>query len=401
MAAKPLPDALAREALEAWERHGRSPTKVAKEFGIALGTVEHRLRVAKLRGMTTATQQREATHGHAPEHDLHHSVPEPFVVRGYSSYYNKDGVLAGQWVKTKLDDSKFEAAVREWIKSLVSEVDGISPLTMPPAHVLDDLLTVYPLGDPHIGMYAWSEETGNDFDLDIARRQLFGAIDRLVSAAPASSTAIILPVGDVFHADNQTNVTPGHKHQLDVDTRYVKVLSVGIASFRHIILRALEKHQKVMVRFVGGNHDPHSIWALAMTIEAYFSNEPRVTVDLSPAAFWFYRFGSVLIGSTHGDKTKTEALLGVMATDRAKDWGETKYRYWYTGHIHNSTVKELPGVVCESFRTLAARDAYAAGAGYRAGRDMLAIVHHRDYGEIERHRCDIGMLTSPSIASNV
>jgi hypothetical protein len=241
-------------------------------------------------------------------------------------------------------------------------------------------------------MYAWQAETGDDFDLDIAKRQLFAAIDRLVTTAPASGVAIILPVGDVFHADNQTNQTPGHKHQLDVDTRYVKVLSVGIAAFRHIILRALEKHLKVIVRFVGGNHDPHSIWALAMTIEAYFSNEPRVTVDLSPAAFWFYRFGSVLIGSTHGDKIKTEALLGVMATDRAKDWGETKYRYWYTGHIHNQTVKELPGVVCESFRTLAARDAYAAGAGYRAGRDMLAIVHHRNHGEIERHRCDIGMI---------
>jgi hypothetical protein len=81
-----------------------------------------------------------------------------------------------------------------------------------------------------------------------------------------------------------------------------------------------------------------------------------------------------------------------MAADRAEDWGQTKHRYWYTGHVHNQTVTELPGVVCESFRTLAARDAWASGAGYRAGRDMRAIVLDREHGEVERHRVDVGML---------
>jgi hypothetical protein len=219
-----------------------------------------------------------------------------------------------------------------------------------------------------------------------------GAVDRLVSSAPPARAAIILPLGDVFHADDQSNQTPAHKHQLDVDSRYVKVLHVGIETFRHVILRALEKHEQVIVRFVPGNHDPHAIWVLAFTISAYFANEPRVTVDLSPSKFWFHRFGSVLIGATHGDTVKHEKLLGVMACDRPQDWGETKHRYWYTGHVHNTTVTELQGVRCESFRTLAAKDAYAAGHGYRAGRDMVAIVHHRDHGEVERHRCDVGMI---------
>lgn len=85
-----------------------------------------------------------------------------------------------------------------------------------------------------------------------------------------------------------------------------------------------------------------------------------------------------------------------MAADRPEDWGQTRHRYFYTGQIHNQTVTELPGLVCESFRTLAAKDAYAAGAGYRAGRDMRLIVHHRDHGEIERHRCDVGMIETPA-----
>jgi hypothetical protein len=48
--------------------------------------------------------------------------------------------------------------------------------------------------------------------------------------------------------------------------------------------------------------------------------------------------------------------------------------------------------VVEAFRTLAARDAWHAGQGYRAGRDMRLLVHHKDFGEVERHRCDIAML---------
>jgi len=262
----------------------------------------------------------------------------------------------------------------------------------PPKGTGNDLLNVIPMGDPHFGLYSWAAESGEDFDTDMARRLTLGAVDRLMASAPDADTCIILPLGDVFHANDQTNQTPAHRHQLDVDTRFVKVLQIGIETYRHAVIRALEKHPKVVVRFVAGNHDPQAIWALAFTISAFFADNPRVTVDLSPSMFWYYQHGKVLLGATHGDKVKHEHLLGVMATDKAVEWGATKHRYWYTGHVHSQHVREYPGVVCESFRTLAAKDAYAAGHGYRAGRDMLCITHHREHGEVERHRCDIGML---------
>jgi hypothetical protein len=315
------------------------------------------------------------------------------MARGHSTLYKQgqaEPVL--QWVKTRADDDAREQIIREFVQTLAEDCKGLSPVIRSPDNCHADLLAVYPLGDPHFGMYSWSKESGDDFDLNIAKRVTLAAVDRLVQAAPPAHTAILLPLGDVFHMDDQTNRTPAHHHQLDADGRFPKVLQVGIAAFRHAALRLLEKHQKVVIRFVGGNHDPHAIWALAYSIQAYFDNEPRVEVDISPAAHWFYRFGSVLIGATHGDKTKHPQLLGVMAVDRAKDWGETKHRYFYTGHVHNQVVTELPGLICESFRTLAAKDAYAAGYGYRAGRDMRCIVHHRDHGEVERHRCDIGMI---------
>lgn len=282
--------------------------------------------------------------------------------------------------------------MRQSIAAMCEDAKGLAPMVKAPKKAAKELLAVYPLGDPHFGMYAWARECGDDFDLDIAKRITTGAVDRLMTASPAADTGLILPLGDVFHMDDQTNQTPGHKNQLDADGRYVKVLQVGIQTFRHAVLRALEKHSKVIVRFVPGNHDPHAIWALAYSTAAFFSDEPRVTVDLTPAPFWYLQHGQVLIGSTHGDKTKPEQLPGIMAADQAVAWGATKHRYWYTGHIHSQTLYEFPGVTCESFRTLAPKDAYATRHGYRAGRDMYCIVHHVDHGEVERHRCDIGMI---------
>jgi len=373
-------------------RHGGNQVHAARELKIHRATFLGRIENAKLRGISSTIEKLETLHGWNPDADLTKPIPSPLVIRGTSTLYGDDGALKLQWVKTKLNDERVDELFRESLNVLSQSVKGLSKLTKPPTKCMDDLLAVYPLGDPHFGMYSWSKETGSDFDVEIARDHTLAAIDRLVMTAPAASTAIVLPLGDVFHADNQTNQTPGHKNQLDVDTRFVKVLGVGIQAFRHVILRALQKHNKVVVRFVAGNHDPHSIWALAFTISAYFDNEPRVTVDLSPSLFWYYRFFKVLIGSTHGDTVKPEQLLGIMATDKAEDWGATMYRYWYTGHIHTTNKKEFPGVVWESFRTTAPSDAWATGRGYRAGQDMLCIVHHREYGEVERHRCDIGMI---------
>jgi hypothetical protein len=368
--------------IDAVNKHG-SFRAAARALGVNFSSVYQAV---------AAVKKRAARKGYSPGEDARGQAPDGFSVKGKSILYDREGKIAAQWVKTSADAEAQERIMREMVAVLSDGVRGLAPLTQLPEQTYSDLLAVYPLGDPHVGMYAWAQEAGDDFDLDIARRLTLGAVDRLVSSAPPARAAIILPLGDVFHADDQSNQTPAHKHQLDVDSRYVKVLQVGIETFRHVILRALEKHEQVIVRFVQGNHDPHSVWSLAFTMAAYFSNEPRVTVDLSPSKFWFHRFGSVLIGATHGDTVKHDKLLGVMACDRPQDWGETKHRYWYTGHVHNTTVTELQGVRCESFRTLAAKDAYAAGHGYRAGRDMVAIVHHRDHGEVERHRCDVGMI---------
>lgn len=332
-----------------------------------------------------------AAQGYSPDHDMVHVVPEPYVVRGHSTLYDADGKPKLQWVKTRLDDNKLQEVIHNFVTTLSEDVKGLAPITPPPPVVTSDYLTVIPMGDPHFGLYSWQEDAGDNFDLEIAEKLTCGAIDRLIASSPNSQTALLLNLGDMFHADNQKNVT-NSGHQLDVDGRWAKVQRVGLKSIIYCLKRLLEKHENVIFRINKGNHDGHSSYALALMLSCYFDKEPRIKIDLSPAVSWYYSFGKVLIGSTHGDTIKGKDMLSIMAADKPEQWGQSKYRYWYVGHVHHKDVKEYHGGIVEYFRTLAARDAWHQGQGYRAGRDMCSIVIHKEYGEVERHTCDIGMI---------
>lgn len=369
------------ELMSAAEEHG-SYAKAAPHVGASAGNIGDAVRSVKAKA---------ARAGYAPGH-FEHGVAPGYAMGKVTVQRGADGTVERTWERQSPAQQDALAVMKTILSSMADEVRGLAPITPPPAHNDADLLAVYPMGDPHFGMYAWAEEAGEDFDLDTAERLTCGAIDRLVSSAPDAETAIILNLGDFYHADDSKNQTPGHSHPLDVDGRYAKVMRVGLRAMVYSIRRALEKHKRVVVRNVRGNHDGHASFALALALDAFFCNEPRVEVDMHAAAIWAFQFGKVMIASTHGDQCRMAALPGVMACDWPEMWGSTRFRYGMLGHVHHDEVKEFPGVKCESFRTLAARDAWHAGMGYRAGRDMRLIVMHKDFGEIERHRCDVAML---------
>lgn len=370
-----------REYLDAIEAHGTA-SKAARMLKVSHGTISNAIEALK---------RKAARLGHAPGH-FNDGVASGFLMGKVTVQRAADGSVERTWERQSPEQAAREELLREFAQSLGESVKGLAPVSKAPRHAANDLMCVYPWGDPHFGMYAWWQDAGADFDLDIAERLTNGAVDRLVASAPVGSVGMLLNLGDMFHADNQRNVT-NSGHQLDVDGRWAKVQQVGLRSMIHCIRRMLEKHSKVIVRINKGNHDGHSSYALSLMLSCYFHNEPRVAVDLSPGVCWYHQFGQVLIGSTHGDTIKGKDMGAVMAADMPKQWGTSSHRYWFVGHVHHKDVKEYPGVIVEYVRTLAARDAWHQGQGYRAGRDMQLVVFHQEHGEVERHRCDVGMLS--------
>jgi hypothetical protein len=336
-------------------------------------------------------KKKAARQGYAPDNDMIHPVPSTHFAKGVSTLYGEDGKVKAQWVKSQ----NYYDDMRETAEQIVASLN-IEPKapTQSAQHHVDDLLTVYPLGDPHIGMYAWAEETGADFDCDIAERDLRSAIWRLVGTAQPTYKALIVNLGDFFHADNQAGTTARSGNKLDVDTRKQRVMIIGVRIMTHLIDVALAKHTQITVINEVGNHDDESSYVLSLILSAHYKDEPRVDIDLSPATFHYYRFHKVLIGVTHGYQCKPDKLGQIMATDRAQDWGESEFRYWLVGHIHHTSKKEVPGCVIESFRTLATKDAWHSASGYRSGRDMVRITYHKDYGEVGREIVGIKEIAS-------
>lgn len=331
-----------------------------------------------------------ARRGWAPEHQMVNPVAPGYAVKGTSTLYGDDGSVRAQWVKTTADQQAQQEAIEAALAALVADLPRVAPRKASGLWSTD-LLTAYPIGDPHIGMYSWAAETGEDWDLELARKVHCSAMDALVQAAPATEQAIIVNLGDALHYDSMEAKTPRSGHMLDADGRYAKVIDVAVMTIRQCIESALAKHKFVHVVNVRGNHDETGAMWLARLLAIAYEREPRVTVDVTPSVFNYYRWGKVLIGMHHGHSCKPDKLPGVMAADRASDWGECSWRYWWQGHIHHESKKEYPGVSVESFNTLAAKDAYANDGGWRSGRTMQAIVLHREHGEVARSRVNSAM----------
>jgi hypothetical protein len=126
-------------------------------------------------------------------------------------------------------------------------------------------------------------------------------------------------------------------------------------------------------------------------LAAFFHANERVKVDCDQSKFFWWRFGKVFIGATHGDMVKPDRMPGVMAARRPEDWGATIYRYAMFGHVHHRSkfASEQDGVVCETFQVLAAKDAWHSSMGYHSGRSMVAITYHRNRGEVLRHTVSV------------
>lgn len=316
----------------------------------------------------------------------------PGVVRTAEDMGMNVNHLAHGWMKT--DDGSFffkapkfdeldQETVEEIIKGVFKfDIPRVPKINRGNDQLDGDLLTKYVLADVHVGMFAWAEEVGDDYDLKKAESLINETMDNLVDSTPKSKTAIILNLGDYFHANDQKNMTPGSGHILDMDSRFPKIATVGIRGIRYCIERALEKHEKVIYAAIPGNHDPDQTHWLTLTMMEAFRDNPRVEVRWNPRAWFQYTHGKNLLVAHHGDRTNFNRLAMAVPEHFAEEWGKTYWRFLDTGHIHHQKEHELGGLLLRSYRTIAAKDAYAYKSAYVAKRSLVAHTYHKTRGEI-------------------
>lgn len=375
------------EIIEAIEKTG-SMRKAAAALGLHKNTVQDAMKRLK---MTAALK------GYSPEHDLVHPIAPGQMLKGASTYYNKDGKPTAQWVKTSADSERQAAIQRAAFEAMAEELPRLAPAAGP-GFVNNDLATVYTLTDSHVGAMCWHKENLDplgDWDLGIAERTLTGCFEHMIKASPDSRVGVVAQLGDFGHQDGLSPVTPTSFHVLDSDSRFPKIVETMVRILRRVIAMALAKHEHVVVLLAEGNHDiSSSVWMRVM-FKALYENEPRVEVIDSVMPYYVYQHGSTMIAWHHGHLKKNDQLPILFASQFPQMWGSTSKRYAHCGHRHHVEEKEHSGMTVIQHSTLAARDAYASRGGWMSERQCTAITYHAEFGQVARSTVTPEMLAAP------
>lgn len=357
--------------------NGLSSKEIAEKYGCSERTVQ-------------ARKKRLAEKGFSPQHDMTKEVAPGFLVKGTSTLY-KEGSPILQWVKTKIDPDRIQEMVKEFLAGLNDDITRAAPVPLKrvgsPRH-----LNFFPFTDYHLGMLAWAEEAGDDWDINIAESLAMRWLDEAIRVAPSADVAVLANMGDFLHWDGLEAVTPQSKHVLDADTRYTKLVRVAIRLIRRMINKLLETHKHVHVIMAEGNHDQASSVWLREALKIVYEGETRLTLDDNPDPYYCYEFGKVALFVHHGHKKKAEQLDHVFASKFRAEFGRTTYAYAHVGHLHHLKALETNLMVVEQHRTLAAKDAYASRGGWLSERAAAVITYDSEYGEVCRYTITPAML---------
>jgi len=101
-----------KQILEAIELHGG-----AKAASIAMG-----INVGGASDAYIAVKKKAALQGYAPDNDFTRPVPDGYVAKGVSTYYNAEGKPSGQWVKASMSHQALVDAIRETIDGFKDDI---------------------------------------------------------------------------------------------------------------------------------------------------------------------------------------------------------------------------------------------------------------------------------------
>lgn len=397
MSTPPISNEVIAERLAVYEATGRNQAQAAKALGIARETLQNTLKRAAERGLLGPEETLPGYHLASLSSKVGETwvkqvrapgevfeIPPTHITGKITVNRDADGRVIQDWLRVEPDKALQDAAMRAAVAAFKEELPRAEIVPAPSRYNRDDLLNQFTVTDAHFGMLSWGQETGADYDLEIAERLLLDWFAAAIAMSPNAATAVFAQIGDMLHYDGFESKTPTSGHILDADSRLPKVIRVVIRTLRRIVRMLLEKHDHVHLIMADANHDPASEAWLREMFAAFFEDEPRITVDSSASTYYVYEHGDVSLFYHHGHKRNVGNVDSVFAGQFREVYGRTKKSYAHLGHLHSDELKSTNLMKVERHETLAAADAYAANGGWLSGRSAKVITYHKQWGEVYR-----------------
>jgi len=340
-------------------RRMRSKEDVIKEFNIDLNLWS----VEKFRVKTSE--------GYRKDRSVEWHVKDGSVLQGDVSDSGKMLVVPLYHIEVRLVRKTDEIRARTVSAGIIEDARSYSPSYPKIKYTKPKHGAMYEISMPdlHFGRLCWGEETGIDYDIEIAAEMVHGVLDKLLTYAKLFEIEkVLLPIGnDMFNVNSKGNITVNGTAQQE-DTRFQKTFRAGW----HLVVNMIEKCNEIApveVVVIKGNHDEERIFYLGEVLDAWFSKNPNVEVDNKAIGRKYYLYGKNLIGFAHGSDVKPDKLEGLMPLEVPDKWAASKYREWHTGHVHhlyklNNDAEENLGIVVRSLRSLVPADAWTFDHGF-------------------------------------
>ena len=267
-----------------------------------------------------------------------------------------------------------------WMKECFNELKPME-WDVEPIETPSKLFASVDIFDIHAGKLAWSDETGNSYDLKITTKIVKRIIDQNVNYLKGLDISqIIFTMGnDLFQSDNEQNAT-AHGTVQDMDTRPKKVFK-QIIDVMYEAIDKLSKIAPVKMLLVAGNHDATTCYYLSEVLSKAFANNPNVEIDTSPKQRKYVLIGSVLLGYAHSNEESKKEVSGLMQKEEPIFWGKSKHREFHFGHIHTEQVEEKNGMKYRWVPSISGCDKWTYGKGYtETDRTSQTFIYDEDEG---------------------
>lgn len=371
MPTPPLSDDLAREAVEAWQRHYRSHQAAADDLGVPKKTFQHRLTVGKMRGF-----------------DIDPAIRDGMAAVGtglvpslvWAKTDKKDGISYSAMLRPAKEPPE---AVAERMLAVLADVPP-APRIAAPAHTKKGYLGLHVVSDLHYGATISQDEAGIEYNREIAQDRARTGFAECNAAMPPCEVAVVLYNGDTTHANDDKHRTPKSGHPLRVEGSHQS----NLFAVEHVIAwqtdEALAKHDRVYLVIKPGNHDPNTPAPLIMAMRARYRDNPRVTVVDDENPYFVFQMGRLFVCAHHGDGASPMKRALSIPHKFRREWGVSDFHWFFTGDKHHAKADTFGGLHWRQVPSIISLEQHSHAEGYSDTSGMYAAWFDTETGRVSQ-----------------
>lgn len=242
-----------------------------------------------------------------------------------------------------------------------------------------ELLLEISVPDIHIGKLSDANETGESYNLEIARSLYLKAHDHIINQACGRyeiGQVLSVQANDIMHFAGSTYATTKGTRQ-DYAGTWQRVYRTARETATDAVMMCREVGPTRVITHPD-NHAADQAFFIGDALHCYFHADGAVEVDSGPEPYKFHRHGNCLIGLGHGDRAKYPQLQAIMAKREPEAYVQCAVKEWHLGHLHHEQmIAGYGGMVFRRLSSLSAGDSWHATMGYDAQKSAMGFIWSR------------------------